>query len=135
MEKHYDQYATPLLFHKFFWYISLPLSFIGGAFQLFVSIKSLTFSMLYLPDVVSSLIGMVLVVLCFVGFFGWKAYAWYSVIILLSLNILFSLITVILSALVTPQQLGTQLIGFVVALIYGILVGIYYIKRRELFFL
>lgn len=135
MEKYYDEFSTPLLFHKWFWYLVLPLSFIRGVIQLFSIITGPDFGAVSLPDIAYIVIAMALMVLCFIGFFGWKSFAWYSVIILLSLNIAYSLLLVILYALFIPQQIGVQLFNFALYLVYGILVGLYYIKRRELFFL
>lgn len=71
---------------------------------------------------------------CFIGFFGWKSYAWYGVMIYLCVGVINNVYVLIAYAVYSPNQIGTAAAQAAIFLIYSILVGIYYNKRRALFF-
>ncbi len=135
MKRYYSKYDAPLAFHKFFWYVSLPIGFLLVAARMIYKFSEIeTFNWLYAVDIGYCIITLTLRFVCFVGFFRWKSYAWYSVIIYLCFEVLNSIFTFIDYALYTSDQIGTavgQLLSF---LIYSVLVSIYYVKRKPLFF-
>ncbi|MEL7658911.1 MAG: zinc-ribbon domain-containing protein [Bacillota bacterium] len=135
MEQYYIKEETPLKFHKFFWYVSLPLGFLVLIGSMISEIREIVFfSWLYAIDIGYYVIALTLMLVCFIGFFEWKSYAWYGVMIYLSVIVLYNLIGVIIYAVYLPDEIGTAIGQLLGILIYAILVGIYYKKRRPLFF-
>lgn len=136
MKQYYLKEATPLAFHKFFWYVSLPIGFIVLIGRMISEVSEMRFfNLLYAIDIGYYIIALTIMLVCFVGFFGWKSYAWYGVIIYLCLSVAYNLFAVTIYALYIPDQIGTAIGQLLGILIYAILVGIYYKKRRPLFFL
>jgi hypothetical protein len=137
MYQYYDSASTPLKFHKFFRYVLLPVNFLTGLISLVSEPDGMpVFSWLYAVDIGYFLIMLSLILVCFIGFFGWQSYAWYGVFAYLGVNLLYTLFTVALYALyisdtTRPGVIAGQFFG---AVAYAVLVGIYYIKRRPLFF-
>ncbi|MPM62855.1 hypothetical protein SDC9_109733 [bioreactor metagenome] len=135
MKQYHHKEEAPLAFHKFFWYISLPIGFLVSISKMISEISQIIiFNWLYAIDIGYYIIALTLMLMCFIGFFGWKSYAWYGVMTYLSINVVYYLFAVIVYAKYIPDQIGIgigQLLGI---LIYAILVGIYYKKRRPLFF-
>lgn len=135
MEQYYSKTGTPLKFHKFFWYVLLPLNFISTAITFYQEFSVMTeFSWLYAVDGVFFTLALLLMMACFIGFFGWKPYAWYSVMAFLGLLVVSGIGTVAVYAAYDPDQLpfaGGQLLA---AILEAALIGKYYRKRRPLFF-
>lgn len=135
MKQYHHKEETPLAFHKFFWYVSLPIGFLVSISRMISEISEMIiFNWLYAIDIGYYIIALTLMLMCFIGFFGWKSYAWYGVMTYLFASVAYNLFAVIVYAKYIPDQIGTavgQLLGI---LIYAILVGIYYKKRRPLFF-
>ena len=140
MKKYYEVSDTPLNFHYFFWYAAIPL---GSLFL----IKNLMGDFAYLSDNAYSdasllleieifflFAELILRVICFVGFFKWSKDAWYSLMSLLSLGIIYNLLFLILYAVYFPGLMATALSHLIGATIFAILVGLYYLKRKPLFF-
>lgn len=135
MNQYYSRQETPLKFHKFFWYVSLPIGFLAAIGRMFSEISDiLFFNWLYAVDIAYYIIALSLMLICFIGFFEWKSYAWYSVIIYLCVAVAYNLFAVIMYAVYMPQESGTAIGQLLGVSIYAILVGIYYKKRRPLFF-
>ena len=139
MRQYYDRSTAPLLFHKFFWWVRLPVGFI------FVLVKLVdiflngeyrysNYSVYYAVDIVYFLIIIGLTTACFIGFFRWKAYAWYCMIVYLSVYVVYSVFVVMLYSIMIPFQSAAAVGQFIGASVYSVLIGIYYIKRRPLFF-
>jgi hypothetical protein len=127
--------VTPLNFHRFFWYFSLPLGFLIIIGKMVNEISEMvSFNWLYAADIGFFIILLTLRLVCFIGFFKRKSYAWYGVMIFLCVGILNSVYVLIAYAIYSPDQIGTVAAQAAILLIYSILVGIYYNKRRALFF-
>ena len=138
MRKYYDRSATPLTFHKFFWWVILPVNFIFGVVEYVRFVLNIgwifshgLFGMVY---IVYLIVVFELSVACFVGFFQWRSYAWYCVVIYLPAYFLFNLYVVSLSVIFLRFESAAVVGLFIGTLIYSILAEIYYIKRRPLFF-
>ena len=135
MKQYYSRLEAPLAFHKFFWYVSLPIGFLVTLGNLVEEISGMVFfNWIYAIEIGFFLANLSLTLLCFVGFFKWKSYAWRSVMILLPTTVANNIFIVIVYALFLPSQIGTSIGRLVGVIIYAILVGIYYKKRRPLFF-
>ena len=135
MKKYYNKEETPLAFHMFFRYVSLPIGFLVTAGSMISEISKIEyFHWLFAVDIGYDIILLALMLVCFIGFFGWKAYAWYGVIAYLCSGVLYSVIIVISYMFYIPDQIGTAVGRFLSFLIYAVLLGIYYRKRKPLFF-
>ena len=133
--KYNSQLNTPLKFHKFFWYFLLPVRLIFTLQQTIETFSGeFSFNWVYAIALSLYIITLSLVLACFIGFFTWKSYAWYSVIAYLSVSVLTNIYTVILCAYVLPDELGTAIAELMGALTFAVIVGIYYKKRKPLFF-
>jgi len=126
MKQYHPAGKAPIQFHMFFWYVTLPFTVLLSIIFILIYTSQNTrlldsfFPYASIFDVIYYALVSILSIICFVGFFRWKSYAWYSVIIILSTMVLYGFISGgIAGALILP---------------YPILVGIYYIKRRPLFF-
>lgn len=135
MKQYDDRATTPLMYHKFRWYVSLPLAVLITLIQI-NNEKELLFSgnWAYGIDGGYLLIILVLNMICFVGYFQWRAYAWYSTLISMVVQSGYAFIGIIIYALYLPSQIATALGQFLGVTTVSILIGIYYIKRKPLFF-
>ena len=136
MKKYDDESATPLAFHKFIWWVSLPVNFFLALVRLCNAFYNMDFNYgaFGIIEILFYMAVIGLAAACFIGFFRWKSYSWYCVILLYFINVVYSAyVTVIcvISHLTQSTIVGAQL---VVGLIFFVLIGIYYIKRRPLFF-
>ena len=129
MKKYYSRTETPLIFHKIYWYVILPLGFLGGLGNLFRDLSEYASS----GEILASLITVSLSLACFIGFFDWKPYAWYCLIIKLSLTTVAILIVAVLQTIVDPDLIAYSTGEILAALAIVVPIGIYYIKRRSLF--
>lgn len=135
MKQFYLKEDTPLAFHKFFWYVSLPIGFLISMGRMISEVSEmLFFNWLYAIDIGYYIIALTLMLVSFVGFFGWKSYAWYAVMTYLCVGVAYNLFAVIIYGLYIPDQIGTAIGQLLGVLIYAVLVGVYYRKRRPLFF-
>lgn len=135
MEQYYLKSQTPLKFHKFFWYVLLPLNFISTAITFYQEFSVMTeFTWLYAVDGVFFTLALFLMMACFIGFFGWKSYAWYSVMAFLGLLVVSGIGTVAVYAAYDPDQLPFAAGQLLAAILEAALIGKYYRKRRPLFF-
>jgi hypothetical protein len=135
MKQYYHKEDTPLKFHKFFRYVSLPLGFFILLIRMISEISEITFfDWFYAVDIGYYVIALTLMLVCFVGFFKWKSYAWYGVMIYLCIGTAYNMYGVAIYAIYIPDQIVAvvgQVCGY---LAYAIMVSIYYRKRRPLFF-
>jgi len=135
MKRYYHKEGTPLAFHKFLWYFSLPIGFLLSIGKMASEISKMTsFNWIYAVDIGYFIMAITLMLMCFIGFFSWKSYAWYGLMTYLYASVAYVLYAVIIYAYYTPDQIGTAIGQLLGMLIYAILVGIYYKKRRPLFF-
>lgn len=93
-----------------------------------------TYHWLYSADLLASIMTLTLIAICFVGFMGWKSYAWYSMMIYLGFGVIYNAFVITVYTTYAPQMVSTATSRFAGVLIYAILVGVYYYKRKPLFF-
>lgn len=134
MTKYTERLGTPLLFHKFMTYVFLPLSFLFAMERLVVE-HALLFSGNWITtiDACSVFATLLLTALAFVGLLQWKGFGWYGLMALQVVQFVFSLITLVVYARYLPDQIRTAAVQSAGIALRGILVGIYYLKRRPLF--
>lgn len=135
MKQYYNPAQTPLAFHKFMWYVSLPLAFftlLGQMSSEFSTIEQ--WSWLYYVDFVHYIAALLLVITSFSGFFKWKSYAWYALLTYLGLQVGYCLLSVLVYASYHSEFIFYPISQLAAMLIYAIPVAIYYLKRRLLFF-
>ena len=85
------------------------------------------------------IVKLILTAVCFIGFFSWKPYAWYSVMAYLWVNIGYYVFAIIVFVLVLSTGYIAADITFICMkfapyLIFSICASAYYIKRKPLFF-
>lgn len=140
MKKYYDVSDAPLKFHYFFWYVSIPLGtllligYLMGDFAYLSDSAYSDVSLLFEIEIFFLLAELILRVICFVGFFKWSKDAWYSLMSFLSLGIIYGILLPIMYAAYFPMLVERVLSKSIGTTIFSILVGIYYLKRKPLFF-
>ncbi len=134
MDQYVDKNKTPLKFHKFLWYFWLPASLIISlAFIVFMVIAQPVYSWLLAGCLLIILVKLALQFISFLGFFSWKSYAWYSILILFNFNVAMNLFAIFFSAECFPKAVVWFNIGFLVSAVIAILIRNYYFKRKPLF--
>lgn len=135
MKQYYIRESTPLKYHTFMRYAGLPLGILIVVRNIISSWPAAgEFNYVYLIDYASYFASFVLLSAAFVGFFNWAGYAWNCMMINYVVVGLHRVVVLGLYAVYLPSQLAAEigsLIGFSIA---AVLVGIYYWKRRPLFF-
>lgn len=130
--KYYTIEGTPLKWHTFYRYVSMPLGVITGLIALFTNISAMD-NIFYLVDIFFNLVQVVCCGAAFVGFFKWKPFAWYAVMVNLGATVFYALVSLIVTIIFggdAAYAFGT-LLGSTVSCV---LIGIYYNKRKPLFF-
>ncbi|MGE4352849.1 MAG: zinc ribbon domain-containing protein [Oscillospiraceae bacterium] len=135
MKRYYRKEETPLKFHKVYRHFLLPVSILIMLNRMVTAIAGLTYSYwLYGVNIAGYIIALSLLITGFVGFFRWRAYAWYAIMSYLCFYVVYNLYDVIVYAVYMPAQTAVAVGQLIGALLYAGLVGIYYLKRRPLFF-
>lgn len=135
LKMYYDRESTPLAFHTFVRYVSLPLGFLSIIGQMISATSNAAGNYwLFNIDLLAYITTLALIVICFVGFIWWKPYAWYGMMVYLGFRTVYSAFVVAVYIAYAPNMVATVLGQFAAALIYGVLAGIYYLKRKPLFF-
>lgn len=138
-----DRSKTPLAYHNFFRFVALPLGILvtfGNIFEELSYFKDFQLrpsDLLYfltVIDLIFFLTDLALLVVCIVGLFHWSPYGWYAVMIHLSLTVVYRLYIVIVFNLYDIPDVSMADASLISAVIIGILVAIYYFKRKPLFF-
>lgn len=131
---------TPLAYHSFLRYFGLPVGIISASYSLYRTLSIMTGLNGYNGYIVLALlisaVDIALAGMAFIGFFKWKPYAWYSILVLLSLRFMYSIINIFIFDRNVPTYsvAGFQIFRSVISLIVLILVIVYYYKRKLLFF-
>ena len=133
MEKYKSLSYTPLKFHKIFRFIILPVITLYAAIRLFYIIKIIDVMDFadYLPVIIYYGANIILPVLCFIGFFSMRPYAWYSTIVFLLFNPVYN---IFIMFLYYPYIIKTTVFELLITLQFAVLTIIYYTKRKPLFF-
>ncbi len=131
--KYHSIQDTPLKFHTFYRFVSMPIGAITGLIAVISSIAAMD-NLFYLLDIFFCAVQMVACGAAFIGFFNWKSYAWYAVMVNLLNNVVYNVVLfavhVAFGSGNFSYDIGTILgTGISSALIY-----IYYNKRKPLFF-
>lgn len=131
---------SPLKFHKFIWYVCMPISFLIAIRTAVLRITSIAKSYSNIDEnqfativslyIIFELVFIVIPVLVFVGFFRWKKYSWYLLVIKSIVNILCNPISLFLNLEILD---GASVVGRVARFATDIFIVIYYWKRRRLF--
>lgn len=132
--------ATPLKFHKFIWFVWMPLSFlvaIYNAWEAIFEFWEICFAtaetLLHLIFIFECLMEGAFVVaplLIFVGFFKWKSYAWYILMFLSLSNVICSSGFLLFS---TEYEDLASLLGRFSGILIDLVILFYYWNRRVLF--
>ncbi|MGL5978439.1 MAG: hypothetical protein ACRCZJ_05560 [Erysipelotrichaceae bacterium] len=122
-----------LKFHKFFWYVSLPLSLInniGFLFTLYAlcTVQGLGWSILL--DIVVILLQCACIAIIFYGFLKRNSKGYYAIFALYVINVVYSLFLVGLYANLNPSGLVEVASSFVVTLVFAAVILYYYRKRK-----
>lgn len=132
MKYYTERDNTPLAFHSFIKCLSLPLGILRTLGDLVTSTLDTEpgsgtelYSLVLLVD-------LVLLVMALVGFIRWKGFGWTSFMVHLGLSVGYALMTVGIYA--QYDAAGFALGNLLVVLAYSIPEGLYYMKRRYLFF-
>lgn len=126
---------TPLAYHDFLRYFWLPFGILTTIYRMLSQISEMEFfNLLYAIDIGYYIIVLILMLVSFVGFFKWRSYAWYGINAFLCVNVAYNLFAVVFFVIYVPEQISTAVGQLTAALIYAVLLGIYYRKRRPLFF-
>jgi len=135
MKQYYDRVQAPLAFHFFYRFIGLPLGFLTRVTELQELLTMTTDNnWLVTADIIFCLLSIGFILVCFIGFFGWKPYAWYGVMGYLCMQLIYLLAGGTACAILFPEMAGSFVGKIIGALISAPLMGIYYIKRKPLFF-
>ena len=134
MTKYYDRATAPLKFHKFFWYFSLPIGFLYTFYELVSDLLGMqSYHWIYTFNFVSYIIAMILDLVCFIGFFHWKAYAWYCLMVRFGFALANAFSILVISAVYSPDQVPQSVGQFIGVAAASVLIIIYYVKRKPLF--
>lgn len=140
MERYYSQKTTPLGFHKFIKYVSLPCGILFTIINIANAARTIseysgidtvvglaTFELLLLIS------DLAVIVVCFVGFIKWTKYGLYGLFAHLGILAFYSFYYFIVCAAIAPSSIGKPIGLMLVYIPYIVLVGIYYYKRMALF--
>lgn len=129
-----DHHDTPLAFHAFVKWVALPLAILTTIGNLVTLSRSATIGGWADVSGVISLVDLVLLAMALVGLACWEGYGWMALMAHLGLAVGCALLMVGICALEAPDDMGFVLGRLLAILIYSGLVGLYYMKRRNLFY-
>lgn len=137
MKYYLDEKTTPLTFHAFLKWVSLPLGILKTIGEMTSLSRGYTFGEGEWVTMVGIvlLVDLVLMAVALVGLIRMEGFGWTALMTHLGLMAGYALVTLgIVAQYGTPDAMSMALSELVVSLVYGGLVGLYYIKRRYLFF-
>jgi len=130
-----------LKFHKFIWYVWMPFSFLAAALNAYSALHN--FSINFSPFQHGGLLLALFLLYClvevlfvaapvavFIGFCGWKKYAWYILMLLSLSNVFFSFILIPLNF---QSYDAASLLGKLCGVVLDLFILYYYWKRKHLF--
>jgi len=135
MQKYTDKASIPLKFHAFYRYVLLPLNFAFLLYSFLQEIKEMTFfHWTFVVIVISYIIIITSLVIIFIGFYTWRPYGWYAIYVSLIASLAYNCFAAfILIAYDSAQAAYSAGVIFGSLLRLG-LIGLYYAKRKVLFF-
>ena len=137
MKLYYDRKTTPLKFHKFFWFVMIPVLFLFDLQELIsVLSKGDVFSyprnIIFFRDIAIVLLELT----CFIGFFRWSKYAWFSIIPFFCVEYCYNIYFLFFGMIYYPQEDNGYFIeNLIIISLFAIPIILYYLKRRPLFFI
>lgn len=140
MKKYTKIENTPLKFHNFLRYFSLPIGILGAIFQIFRDVVTLSSAFVSDSNIISlditySFIYLIALCFAFTGLNKWKQYGYYGIITVACMLAGERLLTSIVIVQYSEQMSQLELRAFFLSLTcFTIPVIIYYRKRRFLFF-
>ena len=130
--KYYSIESTPLKWHTFYRYVTMPLGVITGIINLIGFITTMD-NLFYLIDIAFMLVQTACCAAAFVGFFRWKSYAWYAVMINLACIVVYEIIGLIVTVF-SAGDVAYSIGSVIGSTAVSILIAVYYNKRKPLFF-
>lgn len=135
MKRYYSVEDAPLGFHNFFLYVSIPLGTILTIFNMVATYAGgFEFSWIVVFDLLFNSTYVIFNIMIYIGLRKWERRSWYYLMISLTFRPIYSIIEIILYGLYFPSEVGVatgKMLGYTV---FAILVGLYYFKRKPLFF-
>ena len=134
MKMYHCKETTPLRYHSIFRYIAVPISMITNI-SVLTHLLHTPIALPWLNMVYVSVhtVFFILLAICFTGFFRWRAYAWYSLMIYLSLYTAFAFWNYLITIIALSVPFSKALLDLLAALVFSITLSVYYAKRRPLF--
>ncbi|MCE5235520.1 MAG: hypothetical protein ABFC62_03940 [Clostridiaceae bacterium] len=129
MKKHFDRKTAPLLFHRLYHYVALPLTAIWLALQTFLFMAASFAEPRALPVALLFLTLTGLSAATFIGFFKWKPFSWYTALALFLFQWIYMILVAVLAHFPPLFVAFVALISAAVA----VLLFLYYLKRKPLF--
>jgi hypothetical protein len=135
MMKFTSKNDTPLLFHKFLWFVALPLGAFGHILVGINEIRDVPYlEAYYLLLVVLMAVSSMLNIVIFIGFFNWSPYAWYCIMTRCAVGIADCLVILVLSLLHLNFESMLLIVERVGSILLTCFVVYYYWSRKPLFF-
>ena len=132
MKMYYSVGTTPLMFHKFYHLVMTPLNFVMAVFLIYQAFVGQT-ELNWLGMGYNVLL-LVACVLTFVGCFKFRSYAWWAIIGSFVLEIVYDSYFVIAVGMMDTSLISAALMQIGWRPVAIVLMAVYYIKRRPLFF-
>lgn len=140
MDKYFDYATTPLKYHNFLRFFSMPLGLLITVVQLFNLVPEYNASygvvrMAYGVDLFFVVLSAIVMGLTLYGLYTWKPCGFYGILAHHGLNVLSAVVYIVLfSMFELSEQAGSMVSNLIGNLVVSLLVCIYYLKRRPLFF-
>lgn len=140
MDIYYDEYTTPLKFHKFMKYFSLPL----GALLILLNLANVVMALaesdndivkyLYAVDFAFLAGELIFVCITLHGFYTWGPWGFWGMMAYLGVTLSYDVYLLVVYLVLIPEQVIGGLGSLIGSSIASVLILIYYLKRRPLFF-
>lgn len=134
MDQYFDEYGTPLKYHKFLKWFSLPLNLLTSLAYLLQTLENISTNWVYGMDMVYYTLSLLAAAITLYGFFKWKPCGFYGILTIYGLGTLYSLVAFVIYAMFLPEYLIKGLTNLLGQGIATVLICVYYLKRRPLFF-
>ena len=134
MKRHYIKEKTPLKYHKFCRWVALPLSILFNLATVITTLGTAELNWGHAIDLGFNILLTLLALIAFVGFFRWSPASWYAIVGAEVCGIVYRAVVLAVIARFTPDEIDSalgELLGYTVV---AVLIIIYYVKRRPLFF-
>lgn len=135
MKYYLNENTTPLAFHAFLKWVSLPLGIIRILGNLSMITRQYEPGGLVTLECLVLIVDLALLVVALVGLIRMAGFGWAALMAHLCLMVGYAVVTIgIVAQYDAPDAMSAAVGNLFTALLYGGLVGLYYMKRRYLFF-